>query len=388
MRLIALCWLTMAVIYGAAFAQQPTPTATPTPAPDIGARISHVASERQALSDVSERERILLERIERLERRLNELESRLAAPPLPSLTNTNAVLPANTTVSAPQPTQTNQPPAPPQFAAWDKDGVKIIPFGILVANVNYNTSGLAPGSVGFFALPDLPIDTAQFNISPGNTYLGVELKWPKIGKWEINGKVDFNLRGADPLAANNIFQPQFFNIYGEAKTERVRLLAGQAQDVVSPLFPNTLNQYPIRYIPGSLGYFRPQVRLETYQPISDNFTFIFRGAVAEAIQTFDVGNEVVGKQTGKPDGQARVAVGYGKPAPDDPFQKRLFEVGISGHIGERRGTLLTQPIVERDFTSWSENVDLSFKLGGKLRFEAEYFRGSVLGDYVGGAFQT
>ncbi|MGE0126610.1 MAG: hypothetical protein AB7U82_00785 [Blastocatellales bacterium] len=428
MRFIALCGLTLIAVSCTAFAQQPTPAATPTPAP----------------SDVSERERILLERIEHLERRLNELESRfdtaitnagnrdassaaprqiaIIAPPnvaapsqtppplqMASATSRNAAtpqqnpVPPTTTAAMRQAAQTAQtaqagrPPALPPSSAWDKDGVKIIPFGILIANANYNSSALLPGSWSAFALPDLLPDQDQFNVSPGNTYLGLDVKWPKIGKWEINGKVDFNLRGADPLTANNIFQPQFIHIYGEAKTERYRILAGQTEDVVAPLFPNSLNQYPITFMPGSIGYFRPQIRFDTYQPISDNFTFIFQAALTQAIQTFDVGTlrfgpedfeaEVFGRQTGLPDGQARVALGYGKPDPKDPLQKRPFELGVSGHFGQRRGDLFTLPVIERDFTSWSGSIDLTFKLG-RVRFDGEFFSGSVLGDYAGAIFQT
>jgi hypothetical protein len=50
--------------------------------------------------------------------------------------------------------------------------------------------------------------------------------------------------------------------------------------------------------------------------------------------------------------------------------------------------LLVIPIIEREFTTWSGNVDLSFTINHKLRFEAEYFTGSVLGDYGSGIFQT
>ncbi|MGH9766378.1 MAG: hypothetical protein ACREAB_03005 [Blastocatellia bacterium] len=401
---IALCGFTLAALARAAFAQQPTPTA----APDAGAG-SAAACRQPASSDVSERERVLLERIERMERRLGELESRSGATPTTMGSAATTTPPAGLSNAAPTNVVAQQNPAPPAAAttsqrpnhaahtirkapppsaAWDKDGVKIIPYGILIANVNYNTSALVPGSWSAFATPDVLPDTDQFNVSPGNTYLGVDVKWPKIGQWEINGKVDFNLRGTLPLTANNIFQLQFVHIYGEARTERYRVLAGQTEDVVAPLIPNTLNQYPITFIPGSLGYFRPQVRFETFQPVSDNFTLIFQGAVAQAIQTFDVGEGVIGRQTGAPDGQVRVALGYGKPAPNDPLQKRPFELGLSGHIGERRGTLLTIPAIERDFTSWSGTVDLSFKIGGKVRFEGEFFSGSVLGDYAGGVFQT
>jgi hypothetical protein len=415
MRFIVLCGLALAFLFGTASAQQPAPAAPSTTEADLRSGISDGANGQAASSCVSERERILLERIERLERRLNEMETRLnatavdggkaAAPtaqPL-QLTNVaprqNPAQPTATTASQ-QPAQTAQsqttrstrtaPAAPPApYAAWDKDGVKVIPFGILIANVNYNTSALDTGSIVGFARPGIPANLPQFDISPGNTFLGVDIKWPKIGEWEINGKVDFDLRGPTPLrSVDNIFAPLFIDVYGEAKTERYRLLAGQSTDLVSPLISNSLNTYPYSFLPGKLGFFRPQVRFETYQPISDNFTFIYQGAIAQAIQTFQIADEVIGDQTGKPDGQSRLALGYGKPDPHDKYNRRPFELGVTGHIGQRRGTQLGTVISQRKFTSWSGDIDLSFKIGGKLRLNAEFFSGSILGDYAGGIFQT
>jgi len=200
--------------------------------------------------------------------------------------------------------------------------------------------------------------------------------------------VDFDLRGPTPLRANNIFAPLFIHVYGEAKTERYRILAGQAEDVMSPLVSNSLNTYPFSYLPGKLGFFRPQVRFETYQPISGDFTFIFKGAIAQAIQTFQVADEVIGDQAGLPDGQARIALGYGKPDSHDPYLRRPFELGVSGHLGNRHGAQLGVDITQNDFTTWSGDLDLSFKIGSKLRFDTEFFNGSVLGDYTGGVFQT
>ena len=411
MKLFVSCGLIPAALIGAASAQQPVPVTPSTPAVDLSPGISDGAKERAGSSCASERERILLERIERLERRLNELETRLnataadggkaAAPTAQPLQLTNVALrqnpaqPAATTASQQQPAQTAQIQTtrvtwktPGPYAAWDKDGVKIIPYGILITNVNYNTSALVPGSFGGFALPDTPVNNPQFNISPGNTYLGVDIKWPKIGDWEINGKVDFDLRGPTPLRVNNIFAPLFINIYGEAKTERYRLLAGQTTDVISPTFSNSLNVFPAGFQPGRLGFFRPQVRFETYQPISDDYTFIFQGAIAEAIQTFQVADEVIGDQAGLPDGQSRLALGYGKPDPKDRYHRRPFELGVSGHIGKRSGTQLGDLITQRKFTTWSGNIDLTFKIVSKLRFTAEFFNGSVLGDFTGGIFQT
>src|SRR5262245_5130389 len=412
MRLFVSCGLLAPALIVAAFAQQPPPVAPSTPGADLRPGISDGANERAGSSCASERERILLERIERLERRLNEVETRLnatavdggkaAAPTAQPLQLTNVAPRQNpaqstATTASQQPAQTVQsqktratrmaaPPAP--YAAWDKDGVKIIPYGIIIANVDYNSSAVDPGSIVGFALPDTQTNTPQFNISPGNTYLGVDIKWPKIGDWEINGKVDFDLRGPTPLRANNIFAPLFIHVYGEAKTERYRLMAGQAEDVTSPLYSNSLNTYPFSYLPGKFGFYRPQVRFETYQPIGGGFTFIYKGAIAQTIQTFQVADEVIGDQAGLPDGQSRIALGYGKPDLRDQYQRRPFELGVSGHIGKRQGTRLGVLITDRRFTSWSGDIDLSFKIGRKLRFNAEFFAGSVLGDYAGGVFQT
>src|SRR5262249_4934679 len=210
LRLIASCGLLLAVLIGAVSAQQPAPAAPSTQAADSGPGVSGAANAQAVSSRVSERERILLERIEPLERRLNEPESRLnataadggkaAAATAQPLQRTNVppqqnpAQPTATTAAQQQPTQTPQAqttratrkapaPAPAPYAAWEKDGVKIIPFGILIANINYNSSGLDPGSIVGFALPGIPTTANQFNISPGNTLLGVDIKWPKIGKW-------------------------------------------------------------------------------------------------------------------------------------------------------------------------------------------------------------
>src|SRR5262244_4370074 len=79
LRLIASCGLLPAVLIGAVSAQQPAPAAPSTQSADSAPGISGAANGRAVSSCVSERERILLERIERLERRLNEMETRLNA---------------------------------------------------------------------------------------------------------------------------------------------------------------------------------------------------------------------------------------------------------------------------------------------------------------------
>src|SRR5262245_43344801 len=122
MRLFVSCGFMLAALIAAASAQQPAPVAPSTPAADSRPEICEGANGRVGLSGVSERERILLERIERLERRLNEVETRLnataagegkaavtTAQPLQLTTvapRQNPALPAATTASQQQPAQT------------------------------------------------------------------------------------------------------------------------------------------------------------------------------------------------------------------------------------------------------------------------------------------
>lgn len=205
MKFIALWGFRLATLSQAAFAQGPTPAATPTPATDAGARISRSVSEHSASSEASERERVLLERIERLERRLNELESRcdtaaaaagkdaartaLSAQPAPSAGSTppnavaasqlvnpqplpNAVPAQAATASQQRQAQANKPLVMPPYAAWNKDGVKIIPYGILIANLNYNSTGLDTGSiVGFVRRVSVLLCARQAGFFPPSSAL-------------------------------------------------------------------------------------------------------------------------------------------------------------------------------------------------------------------------
>src|SRR5262245_61629610 len=124
MRLFVSGGLMLAVLIRAASAHQPAPVEPPTPAADSRPGICEGANGRVGSSGVSERERILLERIERLERRLNEVETRLnatavdggkaAAPMAQPLQSTNVAprqnpaQPMATTASQQQQTQTAQ----------------------------------------------------------------------------------------------------------------------------------------------------------------------------------------------------------------------------------------------------------------------------------------
>src|SRR5262245_142942 len=225
------------------------------------------------------------------------------------------------TAGSPAPSSTPSAAQTPQPA----QGSWFHPFAIVVANANFNAKTLVPGSIAYFAAPDADLNTGQFNVSGGNSFFGVDLRGPKVGNYQVNAKIDFDLRGTTPITNQNVFEPLFADLYLEFKSEDFRFLMGQTVDVISPLAPTTLNLYPLSYAPGSLGFVRPMIRAEAYLPMGDDAQLTVQAALASAIQTFKVNSEAFGRQSGWPDGQLRVAYGVGKP---DVMGSRPTEFGV------------------------------------------------------------
>jgi len=257
------------------------------------------------------------------------------------------------------------------------------PFAIVVANATFNAKTLVPGSVAYFAAPDADLNTGQFNVSGANTFFGADLKGPKVGNYQVNAKIDLNLRGSTPISNQNLFEPLFGDVYLEFKSEDFRFLMGQTADVISPLSPTTLNFYPLSYAPGSLGFFRPMIRAETYLPMRNDAQLTVQAALASAIQTFRIPNEAFARQSGWPDGQLRVAYGVGQP---NDMGSRPTEFGVWSHFGRR--DLTYTDLTEHFRNTYSIGFDGKAAIGSTTKVQGEFFFGQLLGDYMGGVFQS
>ena len=107
-------------------------------------------------------------------------------------------------------------------------------FGELVVNTNYNTSTMVVGSIPGFVQIRSAGTTGQFNVSPGNTFLGVSATPPRLGPLQLQAKFDMDFRSNAPYLNENAFLPLVRDLYLEATWSRLRLLAGQAADIISP----------------------------------------------------------------------------------------------------------------------------------------------------------
>ena len=286
--------------------------------------------------------------------------------------------------------ETPPPAGPPASPSVQGLGLRWTFFGELVLNANYNTHTMVVGSIPGFVQIRSSATTAQFNVSPGNTYLGVTAAPPRFGPVQLEAKFDMDFRSNAPYLNENAFLPLVRDLYLQATWSRLSILIGQASDVISPRAATTLNFYPLSFIPGDIGDYRPQIRVEWRQPVSDLFEIAFQGAIAQAVQTFQVGGSVQATQTGLPDFQGHLGLAFGPERPDGG--PRLFECGVAGHVG-RRQVVLTDtgappPGEVRQYGSWSFVADGSLRLGESTLIEGEYFIGQLLGDYSGAIFQT
>jgi hypothetical protein len=289
-------------------------------------------------------------------------------------------------------------PAPPPPASPPKPDnqaqapakVRVSLTGFMVVNMSYNTSGLFPGSQAAFAIrPD--VSEPQFFISPQNSVLGINLAASPIEGAEVLGALAITLRSPQPLITANTISPQFYDVHVEARTKRFHVAFGQMPDVVYPATPDVLNGVPPGYLPGAIGYTRPQLQAGLDVPLDDKLTLLFQGCLAQAVQTFQVSDEFVGRQSGIPDFQGRIALGSGEPGPAGAAIKpreRPVEVGIDGYWGRRKITSLPPNPQTLAFPTWSFGGDLHAKLPTATTLRAEIFVGSVLGDYQAGVFHT
>ena len=157
-------------------------------------------------------------------------------------------------------------------------------------------------------------------------------------------------------------------------------------DVVYPTTPDVLNAAPPGYLPGAIGYTRPQLAAGVDVPLGEVMTLLIQGCVAQPVQTFQVSDELVGRQAGWPDFQGRVAVGNGEPVATGAVirpRERPIEIGVDAHWGRRRIMLLPPPTGASSFTTWSVGGDLHAKLPTGTTLRGEVFVGSLLGDYQG-----
>jgi hypothetical protein len=271
----------------------------------------------------------------------------------------------------------------------DAGPATIRPYGMLWGNMIFSSSRATPGQFILWIESEQTQGESTWIADARRSRVGIDVVGPEhasLGGLTSGGKVEVDF--FDTFVNENQPGVRLRHVYWEARDEDLRLLVGQTWDVLSPLFPSTVN-FSAGYAAGNVGFRRTQFRLErSFGGDEDGPDWLGQIALAQNI-TPDLasGPRAVGviRETGNwPTIQARLA-----------HRRKHATLGLSGHVGETGFDFLTGdpsnpalgPEDDARFFEWSFNTDARIDLTERCRVQGEFFMGANLSNILGGISQ-
>lgn len=256
-------------------------------------------------------------------------------------------------------------------------------YGFIKADASYDNSRVDNGNyVKWVDSEALNSDDNEFNLTANQTRLGFNIAGPETEGMVASGKVEFDFYGGNSSGASqNTSHPFMRHAYMKLDwpKQRFNIIAGQTWDTISPLNPFTLN-YSVAWWAGNIGYRRPQIRLTKSFAVNDKVDMKLEGALARTIGRDSSFNGESGEDSGYPTFQGRASATF--PLIED----KLTTVGFSGHWG-REEFDTTADGKNKNFETWSLNLDVTQPVNEWLSFKGELFKGENLNQYLGGIGQ-
>jgi hypothetical protein len=270
-----------------------------------------------------------------------------------------------------------KPDAAEKNPVWSSLDIQL--YGYIKLDAAYDSSRVDTGDYARWVESESDNeDDSQFNMTARQTRLGAMISGPEDDGLKTSGRVEIDFyEGGAENKPRVMMRHAYLNILWPE--DRFSILAGQTSDVISPLFPSTIN-YTVGWWVGNIGYRRPQIRLTKDLALSKDVDLKLEGALA---RTIGISNEFTtdsGADAGYPGVQARAGItfpwlGY-KPT----------TVGVSGHVArEEYDTSASGD--SKHFDSWSANLDVTQPINEWLTIKGEAFTGENLSAYLGGIGQ-
>ncbi|MEW6441766.1 MAG: hypothetical protein AB1640_12605 [bacterium] len=280
--------------------------------------------------------------------------------------------------------QLEKPRAPEEKPALrSKFGAEL--YGFIKGDAAYMTARAndAGNYARWIESEELNKDDDQFNLTARESRFGFMLQGPTIDSMQTGGRIEMDFYEG---GAENKNRPMMRHAYLQLDWPKSgwSVLAGQTSDVVSPLWPDTLN-YSVGWWVGNIGYRRPQFRGTKTFTWAKDIQFQAQVAIARTIGHFGPFNPEdsaydTGKDAGFPTVQARYAVSF------PLFNGKKSSFGVSGHWGEEE--------YDKDATgddthmeTWSACADILIVITDWLTLKGEYWTGRDLDSYLGGVGQ-
>ena len=257
-------------------------------------------------------------------------------------------------------------------------------YGYLKLDAAYDSSRIDNGNYAKWVESErYSDDDDQFNMTTNETRLGMLINGPVNNGMKVSGKVEVDFYGPGDGVKENQARLMMRHAYFKLDwpQDRFSIIAGQTSDVISPLVPGTIN-YSVCWWTGNIGYRRPQIRLTKELGLVEGGTIKLEGALARTIgRTDSITGTETGEDSGVPSVQGRVSL------TTSMFGAKEATIGLSGHWGEEEYDISTTSDRNRDFDSWSINLDYTQPISNKVQIKAEIFKGKDLDAYLGGIGQ-
>jgi len=282
-------------------------------------------------------------------------------------------------------------------AAWSKGDFKIVPYGFLWTSIVSETTRTNPGSYTVWVPSADDQGESAFFLDPRRTRLGLDIAGPRIPffHWaKSGGKVEIDFQSPVTGGFENRATVQLRHAYWEVKDDYFRFLVGQNWDIISPLYPSTLN-YSVGWDGGNIGYRRAQVRFDRHFYLSSILKLTGEiGIAADVVSDLASTTGVRREPSDWPVIEGRLAATLGSRCRGS----RNIVVGFSGHVGEQGFDFLDTLPAELNplglpaqddvrIITWSANLDVLVPVTDRLTFKGEYFNGTNLGTFLGGVGQ-
>jgi hypothetical protein len=259
-------------------------------------------------------------------------------------------------------------------------GLDVELYGRLKFDAAYDDSRIDNGNYARWVQSEATNkDDSQFNMTARETRLGMRIYGPDTGDIKTSGRVEADFYGSgEENKAGLMMRHAYMNI--EWPQDKFSILAGQTSDVISPLYPDTLN-YTVGWWAGNIGYRRPQLRLTKGYTLDKDVELKIEGAIARTIGlggSFTPGD--AGEDAGIPSFQARTSVTF------PSWGYKPTTIGVSGHWAKEEFDTTANGANDK-FDSWSLNLDILQPVNKHLTLKGELFTGKNLAAYLGGIGQ-
>lgn len=272
--------------------------------------------------------------------------------------------------------------------AWKKGDIKIVPYGFLFATSTYETERSAFGDFALFIYSPDDEGEDAFYMDAKTTRFGFNIIGPRearLGDAQLGGAIEFDFQGQ--YLTRNKGSLLFRKAYIELKNDQYLLLFGQSWEVISPLYPGSINYVPGNAA-GNIGYRRAMLRYDRYLECSDTCLLTLQSSLNVSIAPEFASDPTIRADTsGWPVVEGRMAWTLGERS--GPCA-RPITFGVSGHIGENTYDILPpnpNPIDDLERRTWSLNADLRLPITRKMAIQAEFFTGENLAASLGGILQ-